>query len=73
MYVRAPERILGCHGIGGIVMIAPREKPEYPLPPGEGPIPELEDDEKIAPRPEEEIADRLRAEPDAEGHGTRSS
>ncbi|WP_157773444.1 hypothetical protein [Brachybacterium vulturis] len=53
-------------------MIAPREQPEYDPAPGEEPIPELEDDEKIAPRPEEEIADRLRAEPDAEGHGTRS-
>ncbi|MBS1697311.1 MAG: hypothetical protein JST25_02780 [Actinobacteria bacterium] len=35
--------------------------------PGEPSIPELEEDESIAPRPEEEIADLLRAEPDAEG------
>ncbi|SFN89498.1 hypothetical protein [Mycetocola miduiensis] len=32
-------------------------------------IPELEVDESIAPRPEEEIADALRAEPDVEDHG----
>ena len=31
--------------------------------PGEATIPELEVDENIAPRPEEEIADLLRAEP----------
>lgn len=33
--------------------------------PGEPSVPELEADENIAPRPEEEIADLLRAEPDA--------
>lgn len=32
-------------------------------------IPELEDDETVAPRPEEEIADVLRAQPDVEDHG----
>lgn len=32
--------------------------------PGEPSIPELEDDETVAPRPEEEIADVARAEPD---------
>jgi hypothetical protein len=31
-------------------------------------IPELEVDETIAPRPEEEMADVLRAEPDVEDH-----
>jgi hypothetical protein len=31
-------------------------------------VPEIEEDESIAPRPEEEIADRLRAEPDVEDH-----
>jgi hypothetical protein len=31
-------------------------------------VPELEIDETIAPRPEEEIADVLRAEPDTEDH-----
>ncbi|MDR2322302.1 MAG: hypothetical protein LBE60_11725 [Microbacterium sp.] len=35
--------------------------------PGEPTIPELEEDENIAPRPEEEIADLLRAEPDEGG------
>ena len=32
--------------------------------PDESSIPELEDDETIAPLPEEEIADAARAEPD---------
>lgn len=36
--------------------------------PGESSIPELEEDETIAPRPEEEIADVGRAEPDVEDH-----
>ncbi len=36
--------------------------------PGEPSVPELEVDETIAPRPEEEIADVLRAEPDVEDH-----
>lgn len=35
---------------------------------GEPSIPELEVDESIAPRPEEEIADVARAEPDVEDH-----
>lgn len=35
---------------------------------GEPTIPELEDDETIAPRPEEEIADVLRASPDVSDH-----
>ena len=42
-------------------------EPHVPAP-GESSIPELEIDENIAPRPEEEIADRLRAEPDVEDH-----
>lgn len=42
--------------------------PHVPAP-DEPSIPELEDDETIAPRPEEEIADRLRAKPDVEDHG----
>lgn len=37
--------------------------------PDESSVPELELDETIAPRPEEEIADVLRAEPDLEEHG----
>ena len=36
--------------------------------PEEPTIPELEADETIAPRPEEEIADILRAEPDVADH-----
>ena len=32
-------------------------------------VPVLEDDETIAPRPEEEIADVARSEPDVRGHG----
>ena len=35
-------------------------------------VPELEFDETVPPRPEEEIADVARAEPDPEGHGTPS-
>ncbi len=36
--------------------------------PGEHSIPELEADQTHAPRPEEEIADLLRAEPDVADH-----
>lgn len=36
--------------------------------PDESTIPELEEDETVAPRPEEEIADILRAEPDTADH-----
>lgn len=36
--------------------------------PDEASIPELEVDENIAPRPEEEIADALRATPDVDDH-----
>lgn len=39
--------------------------------PGEPSVPELEVDETVAPRPEEEIADILRAEPDVEDHSRR--
>ena len=35
---------------------------------GEQSIPEIEADQTIAPRPEEEIADALRAKPDVEDH-----
>ncbi|MCR2784003.1 MULTISPECIES: hypothetical protein [unclassified Microbacterium] len=35
---------------------------------GESTIPEIEDDQTVAPRPEEEIADVLRAKPDID-HG----
>ena len=37
--------------------------PDAPL------IPEIEFDQNVAPRPEEEIADVARAEPDVEDHG----
>jgi hypothetical protein len=37
--------------------------------PDEPSVPELEVDQTIAPRPEEEIADALRAKPDVEDHG----
>ncbi|WP_207453564.1 hypothetical protein [Desertivibrio insolitus] len=36
--------------------------------PDESTIPELEDDETLPPRPEEEVADVLRAKPDTEDH-----
>lgn len=36
--------------------------------PGEASIPELEEDENVAPRPEEALADALRAEPDVADH-----
>ncbi|TDN87788.1 hypothetical protein [Microbacterium sp. BK668] len=36
--------------------------------PDEPTVPELEEDETVAPRPEEEIADRLRAKPDTADH-----
>lgn len=39
--------------------------------PGDPSIPELEADQTDAPRPEEEIADVLRAEPDTEDHSGR--
>jgi hypothetical protein len=42
-------------------------RPHVPAP-GEPTIPELEVDETIPPRPEEEIADRVRAKPDTENH-----
>ncbi len=35
-------------------------------------VPEIETDESIAPRPEEEIADVLRAEPDVADHSAHS-
>jgi|GEM_PF-1096484 len=36
-------------------------------------VPEIEADESIAPRPEEEIADALRAEPDVADHSAHRS
>ena len=35
-------------------------------------IPEIEFDQNVAPRPEEEIADVARAVPDVEDHGRRA-
>lgn len=41
---------------------------EEPIPEtGEPPIPTLEEDQSMAPRPEEEVADQLRSEPDPHG------
>jgi hypothetical protein len=43
--------------------------PQHHIPsPDEPTVPELEEDQTIAPRPEEEIADALRAEPDVADH-----
>jgi hypothetical protein len=36
--------------------------------PDELTVPEIESDQTVAPRPEEEIADVLRAQPDVEDH-----
>ncbi|MFW7415095.1 hypothetical protein [Demequina sp. SO4-18] len=41
---------------------------ERPSGPDEQEVPEIEDDQTVAPRPEEEIADALRSAPD-DGHG----
>jgi hypothetical protein len=46
--------------------------PDVPEP-GTPAIPELEFDQNVAPRPEEEIADVARAVPDVEDHGKHSS
>ena len=45
--------------------------PKHVPGPNEPTIPELEADETIAPRPEEEIADLLRAAPDVDDHSQR--
>ncbi|WP_203654648.1 hypothetical protein [Demequina activiva] len=37
--------------------------------PGQPDVPEIEEDQTVAPRPEEEIADIARSEPDPQGHG----
>lgn len=54
-----------------IPMSLPHEhhSPQERVPsPNETAVPELEEDQTIAPRPEEEIADVLRAKPDVEDH-----
>ncbi len=58
----------------GIAMSPENEhlSPKHVPNPDEPTIPELEEDENIAPRPEEEIADILRAEPDVEDHSRRT-
>ncbi|MFH8249079.1 hypothetical protein ACH3VR_01765 [Microbacterium sp. B2969] len=48
-----------------------RSFPHHIPAPDEPSVPELEEDENIAPRPEEEIADVLRAEPDVEDHARK--
>ncbi|WP_227496918.1 hypothetical protein [Planctomonas psychrotolerans] len=51
----------------------PEHSPHDHVPgPDESAVPELEDDQTVAPRPEEEIADVLRAEPDVEDHSQHS-
>ncbi|MCR2762455.1 hypothetical protein NQ152_02915 [Microbacterium sp. zg.B48] len=47
-----------------------RSRAHVPGPDDPG-LPELEEDETIAPRPEEEVADVLRARPDLEDHSER--
>lgn len=62
-YLRGPSGIL--------VMLAQdmRSTSDHHVPAADEPsVPELETDETIPPRPEEEIANVLRAEPDAEDH-----
>ena len=47
--------------------------PAHHIPTADEPSdPEIEADETIAPRPEEEAADVLRAEPDVENHSQHS-
>jgi hypothetical protein len=47
----------------------PEHTPHDHVPgPDEPSIPEIEEDQTVAPRPEEEIADELRAEPDVADH-----
>jgi hypothetical protein len=42
---------------------------QKPIPgPDEAAVPTIESDQTVAPRPEEEIADLLRAKPDVEDH-----
>jgi hypothetical protein len=54
---------------GSAVSTSNENPPHGHIPaPDEPTVPELEDDETIPPRPEEEIADVLRAEPDVEDH-----
>lgn len=54
----------------GFPVVSQNEQSSHEHPPGaeEGAVPTLEVDQTIAPRPEEEIADLLRAKPDVEDH-----
>ena len=68
------RRILSVSPIEGFVVSGPADRAAqaHHIPgPGEPSVPELEVDETVAPRPEEEIADVLRAEPDVEDHSRR--
>ncbi|MGV2985129.1 hypothetical protein ACNPNP_15625 [Microbacterium sp. AGC85] len=51
-------------------MSSPEDQPhrKHIPDPTEATVPEIELDENIAPRPEEVVADLLRAEPDVEDH-----
>ena len=52
--------------------VSDENTPDHHIPStDESSVPELEADETMPPRPEEEIADVLRAEPDIEDHGRR--
>jgi hypothetical protein len=49
--------------------VSHENSPDHHIPAADEPsVPELDADETIPPRPEEEIADLLRAEPDLEDH-----
>ncbi len=55
------------------VSLLPEHSPHEHVPgPDESTLPELEEDQSVAPRPEEEVADVLRAKPDVEDHSRHS-
>jgi len=54
---------------GFAVSLHNEKSPQEHVPAADEPsIPELEEDQAVAPRPEEEVADVLRAKPDVEDH-----
>jgi hypothetical protein len=54
---------------GSAVSLNHEQSPHDHVPgPDETTVPELEEDQTVAPRPEEEIADELRAKPAVEDH-----
>jgi hypothetical protein len=59
--------VLPSKGFAVSSRIEPTPQDHVPTP-DEPTVPELEEDENVAPRPEEEIADVLRAKPDVEDH-----